>query len=100
VSINDDLSWAGRVLRPGGTVTPDGVAASQAGDKIECGVDGAGTRKVSVGHRHKREARCAPADRTAARVSCPKSVRQRALETVVAVLPDCRGASPSELLPF
>jgi fumarylpyruvate hydrolase len=31
------------------TGTPAGVAALSAGDKIECGVDGVGTLKVSIG---------------------------------------------------
>jgi fumarylpyruvate hydrolase len=29
--------------------TPAGVAALNPGDKIECGVDGVGTLKVSIG---------------------------------------------------
>jgi fumarylpyruvate hydrolase len=37
------------VLRPGGTSTSDGIAALSAGDKVECGVDGVGTLKVSIG---------------------------------------------------
>jgi fumarylpyruvate hydrolase len=37
------------VLRPSGTEAPAGVAALSAGDKIECGVDGVGTLKVSIG---------------------------------------------------
>jgi fumarylpyruvate hydrolase len=31
------------------TGTPAGVAALSAGDRIECGVDGVGTLKVSIG---------------------------------------------------
>ena len=31
------------------TGTPAGVAALSPGDKIECGVDGVGTLKVSIG---------------------------------------------------
>jgi 2-keto-4-pentenoate hydratase/2-oxohepta-3-ene-1,7-dioic acid hydratase in catechol pathway len=41
--------WAGRALRPSGMGAPDSVAALSAGDKIECGVDGIGTLKVSIG---------------------------------------------------
>ncbi|MDB5519598.1 MAG: fumarylacetoacetate hydrolase, partial [Tardiphaga sp.] len=37
---------AGDIIMTG---TPAGVAALSAGDKIECGVDGVGTLKVSIG---------------------------------------------------
>ena len=37
---------AGDIIMTG---TPAGVAALVAGDKIECGVDGVGTLKVSIG---------------------------------------------------
>ena len=37
---------AGDIIMTG---TPAGVAAVQPGDKLECGIDGVGTLKVSIG---------------------------------------------------
>ena len=37
---------AGDIIMTG---TPAGVAAVSSGDKIECGVDGVGTLKISIG---------------------------------------------------